>query len=117
MLKTKRVYEQSEPNDGFRVLTERLWPRGFSKVRAKLDVWLNGIAPSHDLRNWFGHDPDRWEEFKERYRKELFGSEAVEELLRFTEQYENVTLVFASKDETYNSTMVLKDFLEKLLSS
>ncbi len=94
-----------------------MWPRGVSKERAKLDVWLKGIAPSHDLRSWFGHDLDRWEEFKGRYRKELFGSEAVEELLSFTEQHEIVTLVFASKDETYNSTMVLKDFLENLLRS
>lgn len=114
-IKTKRVYEEPSPEDGFRILTERLWPRGVSKERAKLDRWLKGIAPSHELRKWFSHDPDKWEKFQERYRRELFGSEAVEELLQIIEKSDCVTLIYASKDETHNSTMVLKEFLERLM--
>ncbi len=116
MLKTKRVYEEYDDSDGYRVLTERLWPRGVSKERARLDQWLKGVAPSHELRKWFDHDYQKWEEFKERYRKELFGSPQVEELLDIIRENETVTLIYASKEETYNSTMVLKQFLEDLLS-
>lgn len=117
MLKTKRVYEPPSPGDGYRVLTERLWPRGVSKERAKLDRWMKGVAPSHDLRKWFGHEPDKWEEFKERYREELYGSEAVEELLKIIDEYKTVSLIYASKDKKHNSTKVLKEFLERLLSA
>lgn len=115
MLTTKRVYEDPSESDGIRILTERLWPRGVSKERAKLDHWMKGIAPSHELRKWFDHDPDKWEEFKERYRKELFGSEQVEELLEIIKKNETVTLIYASKDEEHNSTVLLKEFLDKLL--
>lgn len=114
MLKTKRVYEEASSEDGYRVLTERLWPRGVSKERAAVDQWMKAISPSHDLRKWFGHDPDKWEEFKERYRKELFGSEAVNEMLDIIAKHETVTMVYASKDEEHNSTVVLKEFLDKL---
>lgn len=115
MLKTKRVYEEPSENDGYRILTERLWPRGVSKERAALDKWMKSIAPSHDLRKWFDHDPDKWEGFKERYRKELFGSEAVNEMLEIIKEQDTVTMVYASKDEEHNSTVLLKGFLEDLL--
>lgn len=115
MLKTKRAYEDPSDNDGYRILTERLWPRGVSKERAKLDQWMKSIAPSHELRKWFDHDPDKWEEFKERYRKELFGSDAVEEMLGIIENHDTITLVYASKDQERNSTLLLKQFLEDLL--
>lgn len=115
MLKTKRVYEEPSKDDGYRILTERLWPRGVSKERAALDQWMKSIAPSHDLRKWFDHDPDKWEEFKERYRKELFGSEAVNEMLEIIKNNGKVTMVYASRDEEHNSTILLKDFLEDLL--
>ncbi|MFD2533010.1 DUF488 domain-containing protein [Gracilimonas halophila] len=115
MLKTKRVYEEVTEEDGYRILTERLWPRGVSKERAALDQWMKSIAPSNDLRKWFDHDPDKWEEFKERYRKELFGSEAVNEMLEIIEKNDTVTMVYASKDEEYNSTVLLKEFLGDLL--
>lgn len=115
MLRMKRIYEEPGPADGYRVLVERLWPRGVSKERAKLDRWMKGIAPSHELRKWFDHDPDKWEEFQERYRKELFGSEEVEEMLHIIGQYEEVTLIYASKDQQHNSTVVLKEFMERLL--
>ncbi|MTI88928.1 MAG: DUF488 family protein [Balneolaceae bacterium] len=116
-LKTKRVYKEASESDGYRILTERLWPRGVSKQRARLDRWMKGIAPTHDLRKWFGHDPDKWEEFKDRYRKELFGSKAVEELATIIQKEEMVTLVYASKDQQHNSTVVLKEFMEDLLGS
>lgn len=114
-IKTKRVYEDPEESDGVRILTERLWPRGVSKERADLDKWMKGIAPSHDLRKWFDHDPDNWDEFKEKYRQELFGSEHVEELLKIVKENETVTLVYASKDEEHNSTVLLRDLLKDLL--
>lgn len=115
MFKMKRVYEEAFPEDGYRILTERLWPRGVSKERAALDKWMKGIAPSHDLRKWFDHDPDKWEEFKERYRRELFDSDAVNEMLEISKNHDTVTMVYASKDEEYNSTVLLKKFLEDLL--
>ena len=116
-INTKRVYEEPEESDGVRILTERLWPRGVSKERANLDRWMKGVAPSHDLRKWFDHDPEKWEEFKEKYRQELFGSEYVEELLDIIKESEKVTFVYASKDEKYNSTVVLKEFLENLMEN
>jgi uncharacterized protein YeaO (DUF488 family) len=116
-IKLKRVYEEPSPADGYRILTERLWPRGVSKERAKLDRWMKGIAPSHDLRKWFDHDPDKWEEFKDLYRKELFGSEAVNEMLGIIEKEETVTFVFASKEEEYNSSVLLKEFIADLIDS
>lgn len=115
-IKMKRVYEDPSPDDGYRILTERLWPRGVSKERANLDQWMKGVSPSHDLRKWFDHDHSKWEEFKDRYRKELFGSEAIQELIEIIKTEETVTFVFASKDEEYNSTVVLKEFIEQLLS-
>lgn len=115
-INTKRVYEDSSEEDGYRILTERLWPRGVSKERANLDKWMKGIAPSHDLRKWFDHDADKWEEFKERYRRELFGSEYVEELLEIIKKNETVTLIYASKDEDHNSTVLLKAFLDDLFT-
>lgn len=117
MLRVKRIYEDASPEDGYRILTERLWPRGVSKERAALNKWMKAIAPSHDLRKWFNHDPEKWNEFKERYRKELFGSEAVEEMLEIIKNNEAVTLVYASKDEDHNSTVLLKQFLEDLLDN
>lgn len=114
-IQIKRVYEGPSESDGIRILTERLWPRGVSKERAQLDQWMKAVAPSHDLRKWFDHDPNKWEEFKEKYRRELFGSEYVEELLEIIKENETVTLIYASKDEKHNSTVLLKAFLEDLL--
>lgn len=115
MLKMKRVYDEPTSDDGLRILTERLWPRGVTKERAKVDKWMKEIAPSHELRKWFGHDPGKWEKFKDRYRKELYGSEAVSELLELIKKHTHITLVYASKDEKHNSTRVLKNMLDELL--
>jgi len=114
-IQTKRVYEEPEESDGSRILAERLWPRGVSKERAALDRWMKGVAPSHELRKWFDHDPDKWEEFQERYRKELFGSKAVVEMIELIRRHRTVTLIYASKDEKHNSTTVLREFLVDLL--
>jgi len=115
-IQTKRVYEEPEESDGSRILAERLWPRGVSKERAALDRWMKGVAPSHELRKWFDHDPDKWEEFQERYRKELFGSKAVVEMIELIRRHRTVTLIYASKDEKHNSTMVLREFLQDLFN-
>ena len=114
-IQTKRVYEEPEESDGSRILAERLWPRGVSKERAALDRWMKGVAPSHELRKWFDHDPDKWEEFQEKYRKELFGSKAVVEMIELIRRHRTVTLIYASKDEKHNSTTVLREFLVDLL--
>jgi len=113
-IRTKRIYEEPSPEDGFRILTERLWPRGVSKEQARLGRWMKGIAPSHELREWFSHDPDKWEEFQERYLQELHDAPAVEELLEILDDEPVVTFIYASRDEKHNSTLVLKEFMEQL---
>lgn len=108
----KRAYETATPGDGYRVLVDRLWPRGISKEKARIDLWLKDIAPSDDLRKWFGHDPERWPEFRVKYRHELAGrKELLEELKRLELEHKTITLVYAAKDETRNNAVVLKDVL------
>lgn len=111
-IKIKRAYERPEAGDGFRVLVDRLWPRGVSKGSARLDLWLKEIAPSTPLRKWFGHDPKKWKEFRTRYMRELEEhSNLVAELLEHAKK-ETVTLVYGAKDEEHNDAVVLKDYLE-----
>ncbi|HET6575889.1 MAG TPA: DUF488 domain-containing protein [Fimbriiglobus sp.] len=112
MFKLKRAYEEPAAADGLRVLVERLWPRGLTKARAAIDLWLKEIAPSAELRKWYGHDPAKWTEFQKRYRAELREStEAVKEL-RQKGKVGTVTLVYAARDEEHNSALVLKKLLE-----
>lgn len=109
----KRVYDAPEPGDGTRVLVERLWPRGLSKERAHVDLWLKEVAPSHELRTWFGHDPEKFAEFRRRYQAEL-ASEAGQKALatlRELAQQGPVTLVFAAHDTEHNNAVVLRDLL------
>ncbi|HLH60035.1 MAG TPA: DUF488 domain-containing protein [Ktedonobacteraceae bacterium] len=109
----KRVYDQPEPGDGTRVLVERLWPRGLSKERAKVDTWLKEVAPSNDLRKWFGHDPEKFPEFRRRYEAELqseSGQAALAKLRDLAGQGK-VTLVFAAHDSEHNNAVVLRDLL------
>ena len=115
MLKLKRVYETPTSQDGIRILVERLWPRGLTKEKAKIDIWLKDIAPSTELRKWYNHIPERWPEFKKRYQSEL--KENDKAILRFKKKVDttDVTLVFAAKDTARNSAAVLKDLLEKEL--
>lgn len=112
MIKLKRVYEESAPEDGERILVDRLWPRGLSKERAAVDLWLKEAAPSTELRKWFGHDPARWAEFQTRYRKELREKKDALELLKEKSKDHTITLVYAARDEEHNEALVLKKLLE-----
>ena len=112
VIKLKRVYETSQPSDGYRILVDRIWPRGMPKRRAKIDLWLKEIGPSTALRKWFGHDPERWAEFQKRYRRELGAeSELIAYIKRMEKEYRVVTLVFSARDEERNQAVVLRDFL------
>ena len=111
-IKLKRVYEEPNISDGKRVLVERLWPRGLSKDKAQVDLWLKEAAPTTELRKWFSHDPAKWDEFKTRYFKELGGNpEALETIIDILKN-ETITFVFASKEETYNNSAALKEYIE-----
>jgi uncharacterized protein YeaO (DUF488 family) len=112
MIKLKRAYEKPSRDDGSRILVERLWPRGLTKERAAVELWLKEVAPSPELRKWFGHDPAKWEQFQERYWKELEENEAAVELLKQKGKQGTVTLVYAARDEEHNGALVLKRFLE-----
>jgi len=114
-LTTKRIYEGTSLDDGHRVLVERLWPRGISKERARLDLWLKDVAPSPELRKWYGHDSARWPEFRRRYQVELeLHQEAVEQLLELLRSGD-VTLVYAAGTER-NSASVLESFLRERMA-
>jgi uncharacterized protein YeaO (DUF488 family) len=113
MIKLKRVYEKPAKDDGERILVERLWPRGLTKQKAKVDLWLKDIAPSVDLRKWFGHDTEKWDEFRHRYREELAGKDELIKLLRRKASQGVITLVYAARDEEHNSAQVLKQALRK----
>jgi uncharacterized protein YeaO (DUF488 family) len=112
MIHLKRVYEEPSKGDGIRVLVERLWPRGLTKERAAVDLWLKDVAPSPELRKWFGHDPARWEQFQERYRRELRKQEDAVQLLKQKAKQGSVTLVYAARDEEHNGALALKRFLQ-----
>lgn len=111
MIHLKRVYEKPSREDGLRVLVERLWPRGLSKQRAAVDLWLKEIAPSPELRKWFGHDPAKWKQFQERYRQELRENKDAVKLLKQKIKEGPVTLVYAARDEEHNGALALKRFL------
>ena len=117
MVKLKRVYDEAARSDGHRVLVERLWPRGIRRQDLAIDEWLKDVAPSTALRKWFGHDPERWWEFKQRYRRELMHSPAHERLLVLAHRAakETVTLIFSSHDTEHNNAVVLKEELEQRL--
>ena len=112
MIKLKRAYENPSPKDGLRVLVERLWPRGLTKESAAVDLWLKDVAPSPELRKWFGHDPARWEQFQERYRRELRERKDAVRVLRQKAKEGTVTLVYAARDEDHNGALALKRFLQ-----
>jgi uncharacterized protein YeaO (DUF488 family) len=106
-IKLKRVYEQPDTKDGERVLVDRLWPRGLTKEKARVDLWLKEIAPSTELRRWFGHDPAKWTEFKRRYRAELKGNKAQVARLKDEMEKGSVTLLYGARDEEHNEAVVL----------
>ncbi len=112
-IQIKRAYEPASPQDGTRILVDRLWPRGISKDKLKLDAWMKDLAPSTELRKWFHHDVGNWAEFEKRYIKELSRQpEQVEELRKQARRH-TVTLVYSARDETHNDAVVLKKYLEK----
>lgn len=117
MIQLKRAYEQVAPTDGYRVLVDRLWPRGISKEILALDLWLKEIAPSNELREWFHHVPEKFLEFKEKYTEELQTGAENEALLRLqtiVKQQPVVTLVYGAKDKAHNNAVVLKEVLESM---
>ncbi len=113
-IKVKRVYDKAERADGVRILVDRLWPRGLKKEEAALDEWVRDIAPSDKLRTWFGHKPDRWDEFQRRYTKELSapGNRVLVARLRKIVGIATVTLLYAAKDEEHNNAVALAAFLK-----
>jgi DNA-3-methyladenine glycosylase len=110
-VRIKRVYEDATDADGYRVLVDRVWPRGVSKERAAVDEWLKEAGPSTELRTWFGHVPERFEQFSQRYRQELDGNEATKQLREIVAAHEVVTLVYSAKDEQHNQAAVLRELL------
>jgi uncharacterized protein YeaO (DUF488 family) len=110
-LRLKRAYEPATPDDGFRILIDRLWPRGVSKAEAKLDDWMKDVAPSTKLRQWFGHDPSRWAEFQRRYRGELRQHSQELNHIRALVKKQTVTLIYSAHDEAHNDAVVLRDVL------
>ncbi len=112
MIRIKRIYETPARDDGFRILVDRLWPRGLSKDKTKVDLWLKDIAPSNDLRKWYAHDPKKWVEFKKKYFKELNNrKELVHQIFKRVKEG-MVTLLFGSKEEKFNNAVALKEYIE-----
>jgi uncharacterized protein YeaO (DUF488 family) len=112
MIQLKRVYENPSRKDGLRILVDRLWPRGLTKERAAVKLWLKDVAPSTELRKWFGHDPAKWKQFQGRYRKELREKKDALKLLKQKSEAHTVTLVYGARDEEHNEALVLKSVLE-----
>jgi uncharacterized protein YeaO (DUF488 family) len=112
-LKIKRVYEKASEQDGQRILVDRLWPRGLTKEKAAVDLWLKEIAPSTELRKWFGHDPAKWNEFQRKYHQELKKNDEQVLVLKEKLKMGVVTLVYGAKDELHNEALVLKEWLCK----
>ncbi len=111
----KRVYDAPSPSDGFRVLVDRLWPRGLTKEKARIDLWLREIAPSDELRKWYGHDPDKWRQFRMKYLRELKGrKDAIDQLRQIIRQHNVVTFLFAASDERRNNAVVLAELFRRL---
>lgn len=111
-IRIKRVYEDAAATDGYRVLVDRVWPRGMTKAAANVGEWLKEIGPSTGLRTWFGHDPEKFAEFAQRYRQELAGNDSLTALRAIVAEHDTVTLVYSAKDEEHNQALVLKQVLE-----
>ena len=111
-IKIKRVYEQPDKDDGVRILVDRLWPRGLTKEKTGVDLWLKDIAPSSGLRKWFAHDPEKWKRFRGRYETEIRHNELIE-VLTDNAKKGTITLVYGARDEKHNEALVLKHFLER----
>jgi uncharacterized protein YeaO (DUF488 family) len=118
VIRIKRAYDPPEATDGYRVLVDRVWPRGLSRESLQLHEWARHLGPSDQLRRWFGHDPARWEEFRQRYRRELASPELEADLRRLRDlaRHQTVTLVYSARDEEHNQARVLAEFLAEFLA-
>lgn len=115
MIKIKRAYEKPSEDDGYRVLVDRLWPRGVAKNKAKIDLWLKQVSPSNELRKWFSHDLEKWDEFKKRYHSELKSEKtSLQKIKQIEKENKIITLVYAAKDDKHNNAIFLLDELKKL---
>lgn len=112
-VKLKRAYEKPDKADGTRILVDRLWPRGLTKVKANVDIWLKEIAPSTELRKWFGHDPTKWRSFRGRYQSELKRHRDQLQLIKDKAKAGTVTLLYGARDQEHNEAVVLKQLLER----
>lgn len=110
MVKIKRIYEPYMPDVGYRILVDRLWPRGINKEDARIDLWMKDISPSHELRKWFNHEPAKWQEFLAKYQKEIDNSLLLE-IKRLETQHATVTLLFAARDQQHNNAVAILSFL------
>lgn len=116
-VKIKRIYEPLADDDGYRILVDRLWPRGVKKETADIDLWMKEVTPSTELRTWFGHDPQKWAEFSRKYRTELKEEKAsVEKLVALAKKYKTVSLLYAAKDQQHTHALVLQRFIKSLLN-
>jgi len=113
MIKLKRVYERASKEDGLRILVERLWPRGLTKAQTGINLWLKDIAPSPELRKWFNHEPEKWDEFKKRYWSELKDKKETIKILKQHLKKNDATFIYAARDDEHNNALALKEFLEK----
>lgn len=113
MIKVKRIYKKPDEHDGFRILVDRLWPRGISKDEARVDLWFKEVAPSSELRKWFAHDPQKWEEFKRKYREELKKKKQLLKKIKELEKEKGIiTLLFSARDEEHNNAVALREILK-----
>ena len=115
MIRIKRVYDSPAKEDGFRILVDRLWPRGLTKEKAKVDLWLKEVAPSNELRQWFAHDPNKWQEFKIKYASELkHKRELLTKIKQIEKERGTVTLLYSAKETEHNNAVALSTILEKV---
>jgi uncharacterized protein YeaO (DUF488 family) len=112
-IKIKRAYDQPGKDDGVRILVDRLWPRGLTKEKARIDLWLKEIAPSTELRKWFAHDPGKWKSFRGRYETEIRHNDDLFKVLKQKASEGTITLVYGARDQKHNEALVLKQFLER----
>ncbi len=113
MIRVKRVYDAPDNNDGLRILVDRLWPRGLSKERAAVDLWLKDLAPSEALRKWFGHDPERWMQFRKRYYREIVKYAGPLRHIGAHGRRSDLTLLYAARDTDHNNAVALRDYLRR----
>src|SRR5258708_10206080 len=114
MVRVKRIYAKTEKGDGWRVLVDRVWPRGMTKEAAKADVWMKDVAPSDALRKWFGHEPEKWAAFQKKYRAELVNKKAmITELKKMEKEHGMLTLLYGATDEEHNQALLLAEFLNR----